>query len=117
MVLHDAPAPAMRPRPSSFSTRAAVVGTIACLLVGFGAPYSTLVLKGSSMDYDFSTAAALFLLFILTAFANNAVARLRRSWALTPGECTTVYIMMIVACAVQMRKGGRPRPPERQGRS
>jgi len=101
MVLHDAPAPAMRPRPSSFSTRAAVVGTIACLLVGFGAPYSTLVLKGSSMDYDFSTAAALFLLFILTAFANNAVARLRRSWALTPGECTTVYIMMIVACAVQ----------------
>ena len=61
MVLHDAPGPAMRSRPSSFSARAAVVGTIACLLVGFGAPYSTLVLKGSSMDYDFSTAAALFL--------------------------------------------------------
>ena len=77
------------------------MGIVGSAAIGFGCPYATFVLKGSSVDYDFSTAGALFLLFVLTAFINSAVARVHRPWALTPGECITVYIMMIVASAVQ----------------
>ncbi len=100
-VLHQPTSELVAANPSAFSTRAITVGLIASLAIGFGCPYATFVLKGSSVDYDFSTAGALFLLFLLTAILNNLVARANRRWALTPGECITVYIMMIVASAVQ----------------
>ena len=88
-------------RPSAFSPRAVTVGILASLLIGFGCPYATFVIQGSYVDLDFSTPGALFVLFILTAFINTALARVNRRWALTSGECITVYIMMIVASAVQ----------------
>ncbi len=93
--------PAAVRRPSAFSRRAVVAGVLASLLIGFGCPYATFVLKGSYVDLDFSTPGAIFLLFLLTALVNNALGRVRRSWALTPGECLSVYTMMLVASAVQ----------------
>ena len=93
--------PTARDRASAFSPRAVIVGVLASLAIGFGCPYATFVIKGSYVDLDFSTPGAIFLLFLLTAVFNNCLARINRRWALTPGECITVYIMMIVASAVQ----------------
>ncbi len=88
-------------RSSAFSGRAVAAGVVASALIGVGCPYATFILQGSYVDLDFSTPGAIFLLFLLTAGVNNWVARLNPRWALTPGECLTVYIMMIVASAVQ----------------
>lgn len=86
---------------SAFSPRAVVAGISASLLIGWGCPFATFVIQGSYVDLDFSTPGAIFLLFLLTAVLNNAAGRLNPRWALTPGECITVYIMMLVASAVQ----------------
>jgi len=92
---------AKAPARSAFSARALVAGTTGSLLIAFGCPYATFILRGSYVDLDFSTPGAIFLLFILTGLVNNWLARISRGWALTAGECITVYIMMIVASAVQ----------------
>ncbi len=86
---------------SAFSARAIISGLLASLLIGWGCPYATFVIQGSYVDLDFSTPGAIFLLFLLTAVVNNALGRINPRWALNPGECLTVYIMMVVASAVQ----------------
>ena len=97
--------PQLAPTPQEtqrnpFGWRAFFVGSLGALAVGAGCPYGSLVLKGSYMDLDFSTPGAIFLLFVLTALINPALARLRPRWALTPAECIIVYIMMICASAI-----------------
>jgi hypothetical protein len=58
-----------------------------------------MVLRGSPLAADFSTGAALFLFFLITLFI-NPLARLLTGTGLRPGELATIYIMMIVACAI-----------------
>ena len=82
----------------AFTLRALVVGTLMCLVIGLGCPYNLHKVHGSYMAIDFSTAAAIFLFFVLV-FMVNGVLR----WvglALNAGELLVVYVMMIVATSI-----------------
>jgi len=59
-----------------------------------------MALRGSYMALDFSTAAAVFMFFVVVGIVNTVLGILRRSWALTGPELATVYIMMIVATSI-----------------
>lgn len=80
--------------------RSVLAGSLGSLAIGLGDPYGIHVIHGSYMALDFSTAGAVFLLFVLVFVVNRLLGWLRSSWALTPAELITAYIMMIVACAL-----------------
>jgi hypothetical protein len=80
--------------------RSLLAGVLGSAAIGLGDPYGIHVVRGSYMALDFSTAAAVFLLFVLVYLVNRALARFRPGWALATGELITAYIMMICACAV-----------------
>ncbi|HZP82571.1 MAG TPA: DUF6785 family protein, partial [Chthonomonadaceae bacterium] len=79
--------------------RAVVLGALLCLLIGVGAPYSTHLLQGSYMDLDYSTPAAVFLLFVLVVFVSPLLRLLKRR-ALSAAEIAVIWTMMIMACAL-----------------
>ncbi len=81
------------------SARAVSIGLICCLAIAMGEPYGVLVLRGSPMAADFSAGAAIFIFFILTLLI-NPLAKILTGSALRTGELATIYIMMIVACAI-----------------
>ncbi|MEW6752120.1 MAG: DUF6785 family protein [Candidatus Latescibacterota bacterium] len=86
--------------PSSpFTRRAIATGAVLCLLIGVADPYATAYLQGSMMALDFSTEAAIFLLFVLTA-CNVALRRLRPAQACGREELAVVYAMLVTACAL-----------------
>ncbi|MFH1570100.1 MAG: DUF6785 family protein [Gemmatimonadota bacterium] len=92
-----------RPDPSSrppFTLRAIAVGTALCAFIGVAGPYADLVLRGSSLFYDFSTAGALFLFFLLVGGANALLRALLPGAALGRRELLVVYVMMVMASAV-----------------
>jgi len=82
------------------SARAVVVGAAMCALIGVGTPYAVQVMHASTLAIDFSTAAAVFLFFVLVFFVNGAVRAVRHQAALTSGELLVVYVMMAVGCAI-----------------
>ena len=87
----------------AFTLRALAVGTVMCLVIGLGCPYNLHKVHGSYMAIDFSTAAAIFLFFVLV-FMLNGVLR----WcglALNAGELLVVYVMMIVATSIPTMDG------------
>jgi hypothetical protein len=73
---------------------------LGAVAVGLGAPYGTLVLQGSYMDLDFSTPAAIFLLFLLAAGVQPLLRRWLPRAALNSAECAVVFMMLVVACAL-----------------
>ncbi|MEW6755354.1 MAG: DUF6785 family protein [Candidatus Latescibacterota bacterium] len=81
------------------SLRAVGLGVALSGLIGVAEPFGVLVLRGSPLAADFSTGWALFLFFVLAALLNPA-ARLLTGSCLRRGEMVTVYVMMVVACAV-----------------
>lgn len=85
--------------PKGVSHRAVGLGLVCCLVIAIGEPYTVMVLRSSPMAADFSTGAALFLFFLLTLLL-NPLARLLTGSGLRRGELATVYIMMIIACAI-----------------
>lgn len=87
-------------RRSSITFRGIFVGALGALALGLGAPYATMVLRGSTMALDFSTPGAIFLLFVLVAGPNLLLRRFRPKLALSPAELITVYIMMVIASAI-----------------
>ena len=86
--------------PKAFTLRAFIVGAAASFFIGIGTTYNIMVLHGSYMAIDFSTAAAIFLFFVLTFLINAGMGKLNRRLALRSGELKTVYVMMVVACAI-----------------
>jgi hypothetical protein len=81
------------------TSRALLGGLLGCLIVGVGEPLGVAYVHGSPMAADFSTGAALFLLFLLSLL-NLLLRRLAPRLALSPTELVAVYVMMIVACSV-----------------
>ena len=80
--------------------RALLLGALGSAAVGLLAPYAIHVLRGSYMALDFSTPAAVVLLFLLVWIPNLLLWRLRRKAALTSAEIITSYSMMVVASAI-----------------
>ncbi|MFQ6131567.1 MAG: DUF6785 family protein [Armatimonadota bacterium] len=87
-------------RPATVTGRSLLIGAAGAAILGLGCPYATHVLEGSFMDIDFSTAGAVFLLFVLVAGPNLLLRALRPAWALNRAELISAYIMMVVASAV-----------------
>ncbi len=88
------------PRRGTVTGRALLLGTLGAGAVGLLAPWAIHVLRGSYMALDFSTPAAVVLLFVLVAGPNLLLLRFRRSLALTTAELITIYSMMVVASAI-----------------
>lgn len=87
----------------AFTFRALLAGASGSLIIAVGVPYGTYVVRGSYMDLDYSTPAAIFLLLILSLGVNTLLRRVSppgRSWALSPPELIVAYIMMAVACTL-----------------
>ena len=80
--------------------RAIIVGLILCFCIAAGEPYGVAVIHGSPLAADFSTGGALFLFFILVFVINTILKTVNSKLGLSRGELITVYIMMIVACAI-----------------
>ena len=87
-------------KPNAFTFRAFAVGTVASFIIGVGTTYNIMVLHGSYMAIDFSAAAAIFLFFLLTFIVNTAFGKVKSNFALNSSELKTVYVMMVVACAI-----------------
>jgi len=83
-----------------FTWRAFLAGSLGALVIGIGDQYGLMVIHGSYMSIDFSTAGAIFLFFVAVAIVNVALGKLNGRFALTSPELKTVYIMMTVACAI-----------------
>jgi len=83
-----------------FTARAFAVGLLLSFLIGIGAPYANMIVRGTYMALDFSTAGALFLFFVLVGVLNTLARAAGRSFALSGPEMVTIYIMMIVASAI-----------------
>jgi len=88
------------PRRGTVTGRALLLGTLGAGAVGLLAPWAIHVLRGSFMALDFSTPAAVALLFVLVAGPNLLLLRFRRTLALTTAELITIYAMMVVASAI-----------------
>lgn len=88
------------PDTEGITARSAVVGLLLCLAIGTGAPYANMVIRGSTLFFDFSTAGALFLFFLLVGVVNVVLRTLLPILALSRRELIVVYIMMIVASAI-----------------
>jgi len=86
-------------RPA-FTLRATLTGAVLCALIATGAPYANMVIRGSTLFFDFSTAGALFLFFVLVGVLNVGLKALSPVLALGRRELIVVYIMMIAASAI-----------------
>ena len=86
--------------PGVITGRSLLLGAIGSAAIGLLAPYAIHVLRGSYMALDFSTPAAVALLFVLVAGPNLLLVRFRKKLALTTAEIITVYSMMVVASAI-----------------
>lgn len=80
--------------------RSIIIGLILSGIIGAGEPFTVLYIHGSPMAADYSTGAAIFLLFIIILFFNLILKRIFKKIYLSPVELVTIYIMMIVACAI-----------------
>ena len=82
-----------------FSFRSLVLGCILCLAIATGSIYNLVVIRGSYMTIDFTTAAALFLLFPLVV-GNLVLKKTTPRCALRTPELGLVYSMMTIACSI-----------------
>lgn len=80
--------------------RAIVIGAICSFLIGAGEPFTVLHIWASPLCADYSTGGAVFLFFILVFLINTFLKKFLPRFSLKPSELITVYIMMIVACAI-----------------
>ncbi|MGC8976726.1 MAG: DUF6785 family protein [Candidatus Ratteibacteria bacterium] len=82
------------------SLRAILIGCFFCILIGLAEPFTVLHIHGSPLAADFSTGAAVFLFFILVGFINRFNRVVFKKFYLNQKELITIYIMMIVSCAI-----------------
>ena len=75
-------------------------GTVLSVLVAFWGPYNGLVVRGSYLTIDFTTAAAVFLLFFLALFVNGLLRRFLPYLALSSGELSIAYVMAAISCSI-----------------
>ncbi|MFC1715256.1 DUF6785 family protein [Candidatus Poribacteria bacterium] len=85
---------------SPFTWRAFLAGSLGALAIGAGTQYGVMMIHGSYMAIDFSTAGAIFLFFVMVAIVNVVLGKLSARLALTSPELKTVYVMMTVSCAI-----------------
>ena len=85
---------------SGVTARSLLCGAAIACGISVGAPYGNMVLRGSYMALDFSTAGAIFLFFLFTFFVHTFLGLLHPRLVLNREELVIVYIMGIVGCSI-----------------
>ena len=85
---------------SGVTWRALLCGSLLAAGVSIGAPYGNMVLRGSYMALDFSTAGAIFLFFLFVLVVHSVLGLIDRRLALRREELVVTYIMAIVGCSI-----------------
>ena len=80
--------------------RALLLGTALSVLVAVWGPYNCTVLTGPEMTCDFTTAAAVFLMFFMSLFVNGLLRGFLPRCAFTSGELFIAYVMAAVSCSI-----------------
>jgi len=94
------PAPDQGGQPSGITLRAVAVGTLISFLLGVALPYTNMIIKGSLLDHNFNTPAAIFVFFVFIAVVNTGLGRLKRVWIFSASELATIYIMALLATSI-----------------
>ena len=63
-AVHSTTMPPEKPTTSGVTWRSLCAGALLAACIAVGAPYGNMVLRGSYMALDFSTAGAIFLFFL-----------------------------------------------------
>jgi hypothetical protein len=82
----EGPLESRRSRGSGVTLRSLLTGTILAICISTGAPYGNMVLRGSYMALDFSTAGAIFLFFILVLLVHTGLGLIHPRLAFRPEE-------------------------------
>ncbi|MEW6752080.1 MAG: DUF6785 family protein [Candidatus Latescibacterota bacterium] len=88
-----------RPGPG-VTVRAVLVGGAGSLFLGVALPYANMIIKGSLLDHNFNTPAALFLFLIVVAIIHPVLCLANRGLGLTTAELATIYIMVLLATSI-----------------
>ena len=97
----DDPQNLPEPKPTRhFTLRGFLLGALLCVVIGVGGPYGTMVMRGSLLFLDFSTAGAIVLIFATIVVFNLALRRVWPGAELNRGELSTVAVMTIVASSL-----------------
>lgn len=82
------------------TVRSILLGAVLCVLINVGEPFLVGHVHASPLSADYSTGAAIFLLFLLSLGLNLPLRRWLPRWALSPQELLVCTLMMIIACAI-----------------
>jgi len=85
---------------SGVTWRSLLAGSLIAFCISTGAPYGNMVLRGSYLALDFSTAGAIFLFFLFVFLVHTFLGLIHPRLAFRREELVVVYIMGIVACSI-----------------
>ena len=77
-----------------FTKRSILIGTILSVFISVSDVYNLMVIQGSDMTIDFTTGAAIYLIFWITLF-NYLLKKISPKFSLSIAEMILIYIMMI----------------------
>ena len=100
MSITDTPIHRETERGSGITVRSLITGVVMAICISVGTPYGNMVLRGSYLAIDFSTAGAIFLFFILVFFVHTALGLIHPRLSFSRPELIVVYIMAIVSCSI-----------------
>ena len=80
--------------------RALLLGGTLSGLIAFVGPYNNVVIRGTYMTIDFTTAAAVFLLFFTSFFVNGLLRRFLPPLAFSSGDLFIAYVMAAISCSI-----------------
>ncbi len=81
------------------SRRAILIGLVMCIIIGIGEAFFYIGAGVAPLAADYSTGWAIFLFFFLVFGINLILKKVSRVY-IKPAELITVYIMMLVGCAI-----------------
>ncbi|MCC7262833.1 MAG: hypothetical protein IT369_09960 [Candidatus Latescibacteria bacterium] len=85
---------------TGITLRAVVVGGLVSLFLGVALPYTNMIIKGSLLDHNFNTPAAIFVFFVFIAVINTGLGLLKRTLIFSTSELATIYIMAMLATSI-----------------
>lgn len=90
---------------SGFTLKAFVVGAFLSFFLSIGAPYANMVIRGSYMALDFSTAGALFLFFVWVGIVNGVLRYAGKSMGRAAGWVVVVGAVFFIAVLLPYSQG------------
>ena len=80
--------------------RTLILGSIMCAIPSLFGPYNVVVRNGSYLTIDFTTAAAVVVMFAVCLVVNGMLRRLVPTQAFLSGELYIGYVMAAIGCSI-----------------